>query len=38
MYDAIVISDLHLGSEVSQAKQLVRFLELLKEGVLSRAN
>ncbi|HEY2148268.1 MAG TPA: UDP-2,3-diacylglucosamine diphosphatase [Pirellulales bacterium] len=35
MYDAIVISDLHLGSEVSQAKQLVRFLELLKEGVLS---
>jgi UDP-2,3-diacylglucosamine pyrophosphatase LpxH len=34
MYDAIVISDLHLGSEVSQAKQLVRFLDLLKEGVL----
>lgn len=34
MLDAIVISDLHLGSEVCQAKQLVHFLEQLKEELL----
>ncbi len=34
MYDAIVISDLHLGSEISQAKQLVRFLEMFKEDII----
>ncbi|HEV3415476.1 MAG TPA: UDP-2,3-diacylglucosamine diphosphatase [Pirellulales bacterium] len=34
MYDAIVISDLHLGSEISQAKQLVSFLEMLKEEIV----
>ena len=34
MYDAIVISDLHLGSEISQAKQLVRFLEMLREDII----
>jgi UDP-2,3-diacylglucosamine pyrophosphatase LpxH len=34
MYDAIVISDLHLGSDVCQAKQLVEFLNLLKEDIV----
>ncbi len=34
MYDAIVISDLHLGSDVCQAKQLVEFLGLLKEDIV----
>ena len=34
MLDAIVISDLHLGSEVCQAKQLVHFLEQIKEELL----
>ncbi len=34
MYDAIVISDLHLGSEVCQAKQLVRFLDQIKDDLL----
>jgi UDP-2,3-diacylglucosamine pyrophosphatase LpxH len=31
MYDAIVISDLHLGSEVCTAKEIVRFLENIGE-------
>ncbi len=34
MYDAIVISDLHLGSDVCQAKQIVEFLELIKDETL----
>lgn len=35
MYDAIVISDLHLGSDVCQAKQLVRFLDQIKDDFLT---
>jgi len=35
MYDAIVISDLHLGSDVCQAKQLVRFLDTIKDDLLA---
>lgn len=31
-FDALVISDLHLGSDVCQAKQLVEFLEAIHEG------
>ncbi len=34
MYDAIVISDLHLGSDVCQAKQIVDFLEQIKDDTL----
>ncbi len=34
MYDAIVISDLHLGSDVCQAKQLVRFLDRIKDDLV----
>lgn len=37
MYDALVISDIHLGSDVCCAKQLLRFLELLgAKEVLSK--
>ena len=32
MYDAIIISDLHLGSEVCQAKLLVDFLQEINAG------
>ena len=32
MYDAVVISDIHLGSDNCQAKYLVRFLAALRRG------
>ncbi len=32
VYDAIVISDIHLGSENCQAKRLVHFLETIRKG------
>ena len=35
MYDAVVISDLHLGSPNCQAKQLARFLEGVRKGPLA---
>lgn len=35
MYDAVVISDLHLGSPNCQAKQLARFLEGVRKGSLA---
>jgi UDP-2,3-diacylglucosamine pyrophosphatase LpxH len=31
-FDALIISDLHLGSDVCQAKQLVEFLEAIHDG------
>ena len=31
-FDAVVISDLHLGSDVCQARQLVEFLEDIRDG------
>lgn len=34
MYDAVVISDLHLGSDNCQAKTLLQFLERLRPGDL----
>jgi UDP-2,3-diacylglucosamine pyrophosphatase LpxH len=34
MHDAIIISDIHLGSENCQAKKLVKFLESIAEGDL----
>ncbi|MFO0849128.1 MAG: UDP-2,3-diacylglucosamine diphosphatase [Gemmataceae bacterium] len=34
MYDALVISDLHLGSDTCQAGELVRFLEAVRHGEL----
>ncbi len=34
MYDAVVISDIHLGSANCQAKALVRFLEQIRHGTL----
>ncbi len=34
MYDAVVISDIHLGSENCQAKYLVHFLSSIRHGVL----
>lgn len=34
MFDAIIISDIHLGSENCQAKSLVRFLESIRSGEL----
>lgn len=34
MYDAIVVSDFHLGSDVCQAKKLNRFLDLIDSGEL----
>ncbi|MCS6851454.1 MAG: UDP-2,3-diacylglucosamine diphosphatase [Gemmataceae bacterium] len=37
MHDAIVISDIHLGSANSQAKRLVRFLEKIRDGELPTA-
>ncbi|MBN9517351.1 UDP-2,3-diacylglucosamine diphosphatase [bacterium] len=35
MYDAVVISDIHLGSDNCQAKALVRFLEDVRRGPLA---
>lgn len=35
MYDAVVISDIHLGSDNCQAKALVRFLEDIRRGPLA---
>ena len=35
MYDAVVISDIHLGSANCQAKALVRFLEEIRRGPLA---
>lgn len=35
MYDAVVISDIHLGSENCQAKYLVHFLESIRHGPMS---
>ncbi len=35
MYDAVVISDIHLGSANCQAKALVRFLEDVRRGPLA---
>ncbi len=35
VYDAVVISDIHLGSENCQAKQLVHFLEAVRRGPLA---
>ncbi|MCE9534510.1 MAG: metallophosphoesterase family protein [Planctomycetes bacterium] len=32
MLDALIISDLHLGSENCQARQLTRFLEAIRDG------
>ena len=32
MYDAVVISDIHLGSDNCQAKALVHFLEAIRKG------
>lgn len=32
MYDAVVISDIHLGSENCQARELVRFLDAVRRG------
>ena len=34
MFDAVVISDLHLGSENCRAKALVRFLESIRDNTL----
>ncbi len=34
MYDALVISDTHLGSDNCQARPLVRFLEAVRAGEL----
>lgn len=31
MYDAVIISDLHLGSTICQAKQILKFLHLIEE-------
>lgn len=33
MYDAVIISDLHLGSPICQAKQLHAFLHMLREDI-----
>ena len=35
MYDAVVISDIHLGSDNCQAKHLVHFLESILDGSMS---
>lgn len=35
MHDAIIISDLHLGSDVCQAKQILRFLNMVETGNIS---
>lgn len=35
MLDAVVVSDIHLGSENCQAKSLVRFLASIREGSLA---
>ncbi len=32
MFDAIILSDLHLGSDVCQARALTRFLEAIQDG------
>ena len=32
MDDAIIISDIHLGSEVSQSKKLIKFFEEIENG------
>lgn len=32
MFDAVVLSDLHLGSENCRAKALVQFLEAVRDG------
>src|SRR5262245_65883233 len=32
MYDAVVISDIHLGSDNCQARDLVHFLESVRRG------
>lgn len=34
MYDAIIVSDLHLGSQVCQAKQILQFLHLIQDRSL----
>jgi UDP-2,3-diacylglucosamine pyrophosphatase LpxH len=34
VFDALVISDLHLGSDICQAKPLVHFLEAVRRGAL----
>jgi len=34
MRDAIIISDIHLGADVCQAKQLTHFLEAIHDGVI----
>jgi UDP-2,3-diacylglucosamine pyrophosphatase LpxH len=37
MLDAVILSDLHLGSDNCQAKKVAQFLELIKEGDLKTA-
>src|SRR5262249_18727011 len=37
MLDAVVLSDIHLGSDNTQAKQLCQFLEQIADGELSAA-
>jgi UDP-2,3-diacylglucosamine pyrophosphatase LpxH len=34
MYDSLIISDLHLGSEVCQAKKIEKFLSAIKDQEL----
>ncbi|NBT57351.1 UDP-2,3-diacylglucosamine diphosphatase [bacterium] len=34
MYDALIVSDIHLGSDVCQSKKIVEFLKLIEEGQL----
>jgi UDP-2,3-diacylglucosamine pyrophosphatase LpxH len=34
MYDALIVSDIHLGSDVCQSKKMVEFLRLIEEGQL----
>lgn len=35
MNDAIIISDIHLGSDVSQSEKLIAFLEDIKSDLVS---
>src|ERR1700722_6080659 len=35
MYDAVVVSDIHLGSDNCQAKYLVHFLEAIRHGSMT---
>ena len=37
MYDAVAVSDIHLGSDNCQAKQLVHFLEAIRKGTMPTA-